>query len=123
MKKLKNEKKMKQKTQTMDKGSNTDSINMEKPNVVIKEVFSVEEIPKVEFKKQFIDKETYIDLVMVDVPLTIIDVTICQPNIVVSPANKKISILIMTTQPNHDNIKPKIRMINLLGYHINTQIK
>jgi hypothetical protein len=56
MKKLKNEKKMQQKTQTMDKGTNTNAINMEKPNVVINEVVSVEELPKFEIK----DKATSI---------------------------------------------------------------
>jgi len=61
MKKFKNEKKMQHKTQTMNKGTNIDSINVEKPNVIINEVLLVKELPKTEFKKQFNDKETSID--------------------------------------------------------------
>jgi hypothetical protein len=56
MKKLKNEKKAQQKTQTMDKGANIYTINVEKPNIVINEVVSVEKLPKVEI----VDKSTSI---------------------------------------------------------------
>jgi hypothetical protein len=57
MKKLKNKRKAQQETQTMDKGTSTDLIDMEKPNVVINEVVSVEEPPKVEIE----DKSTSIE--------------------------------------------------------------
>jgi hypothetical protein len=57
MKKLKNKRKAQQETQTMDKGTSTDLIDMEKPNVVINEVVSVEEPPKVEIE----DKVTSIE--------------------------------------------------------------
>jgi hypothetical protein len=43
-----------QKIQTMDKGTNTNSINMEKTNFVINEVVSVEELPNV----KIVDKST-----------------------------------------------------------------
>jgi len=57
MKKLKIEKKVQQKSQNMDKGTNTDAINVEKNNVVINEVVLVEEPPKVETE----DKATSIE--------------------------------------------------------------
>jgi hypothetical protein len=59
---------------------------------------------------------------MVDVPLITTDEAICQSKDVVTPINTKISNIIMMTQVNHDKIKPRLRRINLLGYHINIQI-
>jgi chromosome segregation ATPase len=47
MKKLKNKRKAQQETQTMDKGTSTDLIDMEKPNVLNNEVVSVEVFPEV----------------------------------------------------------------------------
>jgi hypothetical protein len=61
----------------MNKGTNTNSINMEKPNVIINEVLSMKEQPKIEFKKQFNNKVSYIDLVTVGVPLMMTDEVIC----------------------------------------------
>ena len=57
MKKLKNKRKEQQETQTMNKGTSTDLIDMEKPNVVINEVVSVEQPPKFEIE----DKVTSIE--------------------------------------------------------------
>jgi len=47
MTKFKNKNMTQQKIKTMDKSTNTYSINMENPNVVINEVVSVEHLPKV----------------------------------------------------------------------------
>jgi mannosyltransferase OCH1-like enzyme len=95
---------------------------MEKPNVVINEVLLVKELPKIEFKKQFSNKATSTDLVMVDIPLITIDEVICQSKDVVTPINTKISNIVMTTQVNHDKLNQRLRRINLSGYHIDTQI-
>jgi hypothetical protein len=50
MKKLKKEKKGQQKSQNMYRGTNINAISVEKPNVVINEVVSMEEPPKFETK-------------------------------------------------------------------------
>jgi hypothetical protein len=51
MNKVKNKRKAYQETQTVDKGTNTDLINMEKTNVLNNEVVSVEVFPKVNLNK------------------------------------------------------------------------
>ena len=69
MKKLKNERKEQQETQTLDKGTSTNLINKEKTNVLNNEVVSVEVFPEVDLNKQLYGKATSIDLVEVDIPL------------------------------------------------------
>jgi hypothetical protein len=63
-----------------DKLTLTEGIETKNQSVITNEVLSVEELPKVEFKKQFSDKETSTNLVMVEVPSIITDKVIDEKN-------------------------------------------
>lgn len=65
-------------------------------------------------KKQFSDKETYTNLAIVDIPLTIIDEAICKTKDVVSPMSKKISSINISKQVNLENIKSDIKKDQLI---------
>jgi hypothetical protein len=109
MKKLKNKRKEQQETQTMDKGTSIDLIDMEKPNAIINEFLSMEVFPEVDLNKQLYGKATSIDLVEVDIPLITTNKVIGQLKYVVTPINTKKSDIIMMTQVNHDKTKLDIK--------------
>jgi hypothetical protein len=109
MKKSKNKRKAQQETQTMDKGTSIDLIDMENPNVLKNEVVSVEVFSKVDFNKQLYGKATSTDLVEVDIPLIPTNKFIRQSKDVVTPINTKNSDTIMMTQVNHDETKTNIK--------------
>jgi hypothetical protein len=69
MKKFKNKRKAQQETQTMDKGTSTNLIDMEKHNVLNNEVILVEVFPEVDLNKQFYGETTSTNLVEVDISL------------------------------------------------------
>jgi hypothetical protein len=89
MKKLKNKMKAQQETQTMDKGTSIDLIDMEKPNVLNDEVASVEVFLEVYLNKQLYGKETSTNLVEVDIPLIATNKVIGHSKDVVAPINTK----------------------------------
>jgi len=74
----------------------------------------VEELPKVEFKKLFSNKETFTHLLKVEIPLITNDEVIGQLKDVVTPINTKILDIIRKTQVNHDKTKHEIKKNNLI---------
>jgi hypothetical protein len=80
--------------------TSTEGIKTKNQSVITNEVLSMEEHPKIEFKKQFDDKSTFTDLVMVEVPLITID------KFIDTSMNTKISNINMLTQLYHEEFKP-----------------
>ena len=74
----------------MDDDTNTNSINMENPSVIINEVLSNKKHLEMASKKQLNDKSTSKDLVMIDVPLIFTNVVICQSKDVATLMNTKV---------------------------------
>jgi hypothetical protein len=96
---------------TIDKETSMELIETNNQSVIIDEALSVKEHPENEFKKQFNDKSTSIDSMMIDVP-SIID------EVIDTLVNMKISHINMLTQVNHENIK-KDQLIRVPYQHPN----
>jgi hypothetical protein len=102
------------KVQTEDNATSIEGIETKNRRVIANEVLSMEEFPKVEFKKQFSDKEASTYLVKVDIPLITTDEFIGQSKDVVTLVNTKTSDIVMTTKVNHRNTKPYITKDKLI---------